>query len=77
MNNLAILPQVAMYGLQLQNVKRDVVKKVNLSDIKLNSSTTEIETLPPQKDEPVSDESKPVENEILMAANEVSQTSFI
>jgi hypothetical protein len=77
MNNIAILPQVAMYGLQLQNVKRDVVKKVNLSDIKVDSSTTEIETLPPEKDEPVSDESKPVENEILMAANEVSQTSFI
>lgn len=77
MNNLAILPKVAMYGLQLQNVKRDVVKKVNLSDMKLNSSSTEIETLPPEKDEKISEESNPVENEVVMAANEVTQTSFI
>lgn len=33
MNNLAILPHTCMYALQLQNVKRDVVKKVNISEI--------------------------------------------
>jgi hypothetical protein len=36
MNNLAILPYIAMYTLQIQNVKRDVAKKININ--KLNDS---------------------------------------
>jgi hypothetical protein len=39
MNNLAILPHVAMYGLQLQNVKRDVAKKVSLDELKTQSAS--------------------------------------
>jgi Cupin-like domain len=33
MNNAAIIPHIAMYALQLQNVKRDVVKKHNIDDL--------------------------------------------
>ena len=33
MNNAAILPYVGMYALQIQNVKRDVVKKANISQL--------------------------------------------
>jgi hypothetical protein len=40
MNNLAILPHVAMYGLQMQNVKRDVAKKVSLDELKTQTAST-------------------------------------
>jgi hypothetical protein len=43
MNNLAILPQVAMYALQLQNVKRDIVKKVSLEELKTETATNDVE----------------------------------
>jgi hypothetical protein len=33
MNNAAILPYVGMYALQIQNVKRDIVKKANISEL--------------------------------------------
>jgi hypothetical protein len=33
MNNAAILPYVGMHALQIQNVKRDVVKKANISQL--------------------------------------------
>ena len=33
MNNLAIIPYVCLHALQIQNVKRDVVKKVNINEI--------------------------------------------
>lgn len=32
MNNLAILPYIAMHGLQLQNIKRETVKKIDISE---------------------------------------------
>jgi hypothetical protein len=34
MNNLTILPHIIMYGLQMQNVKRNVAKKVSLEELK-------------------------------------------
>jgi hypothetical protein len=37
MNNIAILPQLAMYALQNQNVKRDIAKKVPLHDCMNNN----------------------------------------
>lgn len=43
MNNLAILPQVAMYALQLQNVKRDIVKKVSLEELKTETAANNVE----------------------------------
>jgi hypothetical protein len=33
MNNAAILPYIGMHALQIQNIKRDVVKKANISQI--------------------------------------------
>lgn len=39
MNNLAISPYICMHALQIQNVKRDVVKKLNIN--KLNENKTE------------------------------------
>jgi hypothetical protein len=34
MNNVAIIPHIAMYALQLQNVKRNTVKKMDISELK-------------------------------------------
>jgi hypothetical protein len=36
MNNLAVLPYICLHALQIQNVKRDVVKKVNINEINKN-----------------------------------------
>lgn len=36
MNNLAILPYIGMHALQLQNVKRDTVKKVDIQELNKN-----------------------------------------
>jgi hypothetical protein len=33
MNNLAILPYICLHALQIQNVKRDVVKKVSINEL--------------------------------------------
>ena len=33
MNNLAVLPYICLHALQIQNVKRDVVKKVSINEI--------------------------------------------
>ena len=41
MNNIAIAPQIGMYALQLQNVKREVVKKMDIEE--LNKPVVEIE----------------------------------
>lgn len=36
MNNVAISPYIAMYALQLQNVKRNTVKKVSIEELNMN-----------------------------------------
>jgi hypothetical protein len=36
MNNLAVLPYICLHALQIQNVKRDVVKKVNINELNKN-----------------------------------------
>lgn len=33
MNNVAVAPYIGMHALQIQNVKRNVVKKVSVDDI--------------------------------------------
>ena len=33
MNNLAILPYICLHALQIQNIKRDVVKKLNITEL--------------------------------------------
>jgi hypothetical protein len=82
MNNIAILPQIVMYGLQIQNVKRDIAKKVTMDDLEVHESSTDIELLAPEVAEtPVNPNVNPEypvsENPGIMAANEMSQTSFI
>jgi hypothetical protein len=38
MNNLAILPYVGLHALQIQNVKRDVVKKINIDNLNIDTN---------------------------------------
>jgi hypothetical protein len=40
MNNIAISPYVAMYALQIQNVKRNVAKKVSIDELNVKEKTT-------------------------------------
>jgi hypothetical protein len=69
MNNIAISPYIAMYALQMQNVKRDVVKKIDIKQLTLeniattkkemsssnenNTSSTIDNLLPEKNDEPI------------------------
>jgi hypothetical protein len=41
MNNLAIMPYIGMHALQIQNVKRDVVKKASINELNAEIHTTE------------------------------------
>jgi hypothetical protein len=41
MNNLAILPYIGLHALQIQNIKRDVVKKTSINDLNQNSKSNE------------------------------------
>ena len=50
MNNLAISPYIGMHALQIQNVKRDVVKKVSISE--LNPPYPPLKNPPLKKVEP-------------------------
>jgi hypothetical protein len=34
MNNLAISPYILLYALQIQNIKRNIVKKVSINELK-------------------------------------------
>jgi hypothetical protein len=78
MNNLAILPKVVMYGLQIQNVKRNVAKKASLDELKTSTASHEIITDINEPNNINSDnEPKHLENDGIMAANEVIQTTEI
>jgi len=45
MNNIAITPYISLHALQLQNVKRDVVKKVSITELNSeNKDTKKLET---------------------------------
>jgi hypothetical protein len=39
MNNIAISPNIIMYGLQNQNIKHEIVKKINIEETKLTKVT--------------------------------------
>lgn len=41
MNNAAISPHIAMYALQLQNVKRNTVKKLDINQLNSEKEETE------------------------------------
>jgi hypothetical protein len=44
MNNIAIIPHIAMHALQLQNVKREVVKKHDIKELNSHKSESSSET---------------------------------
>ena len=81
MNNLAILPQIAMYGLQIQNVKRNVARKASLDELKTKTSSheiiTDINEINNENDNDNNNEPQHLENDGIMAANEVIQTTEI
>ena len=56
MNNLSILPYICLHALQIQNIKRDVVKKVSPTGKELNKNEVII----------------PVDKEELSNTNEIS-----
>ena len=74
MNNAAILPYIGMHALQIQNVKRDVVKKASITE--LNKENIHIET--PNESEIVND-SMITENinNVGTNINELSETPII
>jgi len=61
MNNAAILPYIGMHALQIQNVKRDVVKKASISE--LNKEVVYIEDANVQPEEHIATDT----NQNLMA----------
>ena len=60
MNNLAIVQYIALHALQIQNVKRNVVKKINITELNKNN-----ETLPDESREKNVSESKDDNAEIV------------
>jgi hypothetical protein len=42
MNNIAITPYIFLHALQIQNVKRDVAKKVSINELNTEGNNTEI-----------------------------------
>ncbi len=43
MNNVAISPYIGMHALQIQNVKRESVKKLNIQELNMNNVVAEKE----------------------------------
>lgn len=43
MNNLAITPYICLHALQIQNVKRDVAKKINITELDKNNIIDQVE----------------------------------
>ena len=63
MNNAAISPHIFMYGLQLQNVKRDSVKKHDISSLNKKMATlAETTDSPPTTDNSNTTDSTPISN---------------
>lgn len=60
MNNFAIIQYIALHALQIQNVKRNVVKKINITELNKNN-----ETLPDESREKSETESKVDNGEIV------------
>ena len=51
MNNISIIPHIALYALQLQNIKHEVIKKIDINELntslkKEEKKTTAIDELP-------------------------------
>lgn len=41
MNNLAIIPYIGLHALQIQNVKRDVAKKIDINNLNIQNNSNE------------------------------------
>ena len=67
MNNIAISPYIGMHALQIQNVKRNVVKKVSISELNHKPAYNEIPTneLTTNEDINVSEETKNDINQVI------------
>jgi hypothetical protein len=66
MNNAAIVPHIAMHALQLQNVKREVVKKHDIKD--LNNKNSEPCSLVDSSLEPKKEDTEPVKSDGIPGA---------
>jgi hypothetical protein len=58
MNNLAITPYIAMHALQIQNVKRNIVKKASINELNMESTINQESSI---QQEPIQ-QIKPIEN---------------
>ena len=82
MNNIAISPHIAMYALQIQNVKRDVVKKKDINGLMIQKTssekeenTTSIDNIPTSTTDAIN-ENQNINNNIVSAANEYDNIQF-
>lgn len=64
MNNVAVVPYIGMHALQIQNVKRNIVKKVSVDEINEEIlRPAEVSTTPAsQPDIPLSSESTSIDD---------------
>jgi hypothetical protein len=64
MNNVAVAPYIGMHALQIQNVKRNVVKKVSVDDIndEIMRPQASVDTHTVQQEAHMSDESTNINN---------------
>jgi hypothetical protein len=61
MNNIAITPYVALHALQIQNVKRNVVKKIDINELKVNTDISREEPITNDKvDATINSEPSPI-----------------
>jgi hypothetical protein len=70
MNNAAIVPHIAMHALQLQNVKREVVKKHDIKD--LNNKGSKTSSLGESSLEQKNEQDEPVKSDEIPGAESTS-----
>ena len=46
MNNISIIPHIALYALQLQNIKHEVIKKIDINELNTSLKNEEQKTTP-------------------------------
>jgi hypothetical protein len=60
MNNIAVAPYIGMHALQIQNVKRNVVKKVSVDDINDEIVRPHVDTHTVQQEAPNNNQPNPL-----------------
>ena len=77
MNNIAIIPNIFMYTLQNQNVQHKVVKKLDIMELnKPLVDNIELTKRDTNNTETVTNNSEPLENEIIMDNNIIQSTNI-